>query len=720
MCYSSGNLMATTTEHRKLAAIMFTDMVGYSALAQRNEALALELLEEHRHIVRDLLPQHGGREVKTAGDGFLIEFPSALAAVQAAVAIQDALHARNQVSPPERQVKVRIGIHVGDVVVSAGDIHGDGVNIAARIEPLAPPGGICVSNAVFEQVRNKLEQPIAALGPAELKNIELPVVVHRVVMAWESGSVRLPAGRRRGIARAGLVAGLVLLALVAVTALWQPWRKARSFSATVSATQASPATADAAHEPLLRARDICVKGSDASREELKLAISLCQSAIERDRSKPEAWALLARLNCNLYDDYDRTAELLNAAEAAARNALSLAPSSVAARLAQASVYALQTATCSQSLEILRRLEREAPNDPDVLVALGGRLLFATDVRAPAGETDNAEALKLFDRALALRPGDPMALDQKAWALSFAGKAAEADAVWNESIHRTGSASALVARFYDLANNRGQVEEAKALLAQFPPDLVFNDLAVRVVTYFWLVQHEPAKALAFVQPFPRDFLEDHFVEVPKGYLAGKAYSQMGDLAAARLAWQNALEVVNRRLTLKSEEPRLIQSKACLLYLLGEAGEAAKQAELYQQLTRLDDPQTALVGTLTMWMEMGRVQDAVSLIRHNRKSLSAIRLRHYAALFPAVGSSPEFKAELARVEAAEQADKGRAVDEQTGGAGPQNTNAVAVLPFVNTSADKDNEYFSDGVSDEILNALGGQPVLAFVPVLQRQPQ
>ena len=101
--------MSTQTEHRKLAAIMFTDMVGYSALAQRNEALALELLEEHRRILRALLPSHHGREVKTTGDGFLLEFPSALAAVQGAVAIQKALHDRNQASAPERRMEIRIG-----------------------------------------------------------------------------------------------------------------------------------------------------------------------------------------------------------------------------------------------------------------------------------------------------------------------------------------------------------------------------------------------------------------------------------------------------------------------------------------------------------------------------------------------------------------------------------------------------------------------------------
>jgi len=181
--------VTSATEHRKLAAIMFTDMVGYSALAQRNEALALELLEEHRRLVRDILPRHGGREVKTTGDGFLIEFPSALAAVQCAVDVQQALHHRSQTQPADRQVRIRIGIHVGDVVLRDGDIHGDGVNIAARIEPLAEPGGICVSEDVARQVGNKVEHPLAPLGPAELKHIELPVVVHRVCLPWQ------PAGR---------------------------------------------------------------------------------------------------------------------------------------------------------------------------------------------------------------------------------------------------------------------------------------------------------------------------------------------------------------------------------------------------------------------------------------------------------------------------------------------------------------------------------------------
>src|SRR5712671_4701742 len=155
--------MSPGTEQRKLAAIMFTDMVGYSALSQRNEALALELLEEHRGVLRELFPKYQGTEIKTTGDGFLVEFASALAAVRCAVEIQQALAERNQAQPAERQVRIRIGIHLGDVVMKDGDIHGDGVNIAARIEPLATAGGICISSAVQEQVRNKLTQPLVVL-----------------------------------------------------------------------------------------------------------------------------------------------------------------------------------------------------------------------------------------------------------------------------------------------------------------------------------------------------------------------------------------------------------------------------------------------------------------------------------------------------------------------------------------------------------------------------
>src|SRR5947208_15976744 len=125
---------------------MFTDMVGYSALAQRNDALALELLEEHRSLLRTLFPRFNGTEIKTIGDAFLVEFHSALEAAQCGIEIQRALAKRNHDVPNDRRVEIKIGIHIGD-----------GVNIASRIEPLAGAGGICVSMDVERQIRNALE-----------------------------------------------------------------------------------------------------------------------------------------------------------------------------------------------------------------------------------------------------------------------------------------------------------------------------------------------------------------------------------------------------------------------------------------------------------------------------------------------------------------------------------------------------------------------------------
>ena len=164
---------------------MFTDMVGYSAMAQRNEALALELLEEHRQVLRSLFPKFNGTEIKTIGDAFMVEFQSALAAAQCAIEIQRALSKRNHDVQSERNIELRIGIHIGDVVHREGDVYGDGVNIASRIQPLARAGGICVSMDVERQIRSALEARFEKLAPTDLKNIQLPMDVFRIVLPWE-------------------------------------------------------------------------------------------------------------------------------------------------------------------------------------------------------------------------------------------------------------------------------------------------------------------------------------------------------------------------------------------------------------------------------------------------------------------------------------------------------------------------------------------------------
>lgn len=178
-------------EQRRLAAIMFTDVVGYSAMVQKNEASALELLEEHKAIVRSILPAYRGSEVKTIGDAFLVEFASALDAARCAIEIQRSLHDRNLTVVLERRIRLRIGLHVGDIVSKENDVYGDGVNITSRIEPIAEPGGICISQQVFDQIRNKIEEPLARLGTGELKNIEVPIAIYKVILPWEKKHLRI-------------------------------------------------------------------------------------------------------------------------------------------------------------------------------------------------------------------------------------------------------------------------------------------------------------------------------------------------------------------------------------------------------------------------------------------------------------------------------------------------------------------------------------------------
>src|SRR5580700_9566619 len=173
---------------------MFTDMVGYSALAQRDDKLALELLEEHRRLLREIFPRFHGTEIKTIGDAFLVEFGSALEAAQCAIEIQRTLAKRNHDVTSDRRIELKIGIHIGDVVHRDGDVYGDGVNIASRIEQLAGAGGICVSMDVERQIRNALETRFEKLAPTELKNISVPMDLFRIVLPWQKKSeVRDPA-----------------------------------------------------------------------------------------------------------------------------------------------------------------------------------------------------------------------------------------------------------------------------------------------------------------------------------------------------------------------------------------------------------------------------------------------------------------------------------------------------------------------------------------------
>jgi TolB-like protein/Tfp pilus assembly protein PilF len=165
---------------RRLAAIVAADIAGYSRLMGLDEVGTARTLREHRKVTDALVAKHGGRIVKTTGDGVLLEFPSVVDAVDCAVAVQAVMDQRNEGVPQDRRMLFRIGINLGDILIEGDDILGDGVNVAARLEGIAEPGGICVSSSAYEQVLGKLPVDFTDLGEQSLKNIARPIRAYAV------------------------------------------------------------------------------------------------------------------------------------------------------------------------------------------------------------------------------------------------------------------------------------------------------------------------------------------------------------------------------------------------------------------------------------------------------------------------------------------------------------------------------------------------------------
>jgi adenylate cyclase len=178
---------------------MFTDTVGYTASTQADESHALDLLREQVELVRPLLTLHAGREIKSTGDGFLVEFDSALKAVRCAMSVQRKIHERNA-EPGRFPFQVRIGIHLGDIEERGSDILGDAVNIAARVEPVAEPGGICVSAAVRDQVWNKIPERLERLSPRMLKGLKEGTDLYRILLPWSPPAPALAPAAPAGLA----------------------------------------------------------------------------------------------------------------------------------------------------------------------------------------------------------------------------------------------------------------------------------------------------------------------------------------------------------------------------------------------------------------------------------------------------------------------------------------------------------------------------------------
>jgi len=208
-------------EQRKLAAIMFTDMVGFSRQMGADEARTLRVLEVHNHIIQQAVAEYAGHVIKTIGDGFLVDFPSVVNAVQCAQRIQAQFRTHNTEKEPAQQIHVRIGIHLGDIVQKDGDVFGDGVNIASRLQEMADPDTICLSDMVYRDVAKKLALgAVVSLGRPKLKNIAERFQVYALLPEPPKGLrqalhiQRLKLSRRVGTAHRMVAGGLLIAGTV--------------------------------------------------------------------------------------------------------------------------------------------------------------------------------------------------------------------------------------------------------------------------------------------------------------------------------------------------------------------------------------------------------------------------------------------------------------------------------------------------------------------------
>jgi formylglycine-generating enzyme required for sulfatase activity/class 3 adenylate cyclase len=234
--------MATEDFKRKLSAIFSADVVGYSRLMAEDEALTVKTITAYREVMGALIKQHRGRVIDSPGDNLLAEFASVVDAVQCAVAIQKEFHTRNAELPENRRMVFRIGINLGDVIEEEDRIYGDGVNIAARLEALADPGGICVSKTAFDQIETKLPLGYEYLGEQPVKNIPKPVGAYRVLMEPRVTVVGKPEEEKRAPVwqMPILIGAVTLLVLIAAVGIWQLYMRGPSVDPASVEKMASP------------------------------------------------------------------------------------------------------------------------------------------------------------------------------------------------------------------------------------------------------------------------------------------------------------------------------------------------------------------------------------------------------------------------------------------------------------------------------------------------
>jgi class 3 adenylate cyclase len=272
---------------RRLTCILATDAFGYSRLVNEDETGALRVLAAHRAVIDGIITFHDGRIANTAGDSVLAEFGSVVEGVRCAVEIQDALKTRNESLPEQQRMLFRIGINLGEVVVKGDDLLGDGVNVAARLQSIAPPGGILVSSSVYDQITGKLDLGFQDMGEQALKNISRPIRAFAVSGAGAAQRAEIPRLRTTvGTSRALPIAlGVVVLAAIGGSFAWtQGW-----FGGS-----RAPATSVVAADPAKAKLEADLAASEKARQQAEQRVTMADADVIRARAEAEAASMRAK------------------------------------------------------------------------------------------------------------------------------------------------------------------------------------------------------------------------------------------------------------------------------------------------------------------------------------------------------------------------------------------------------------------------------------------
>ena len=587
-------------EHRRLAAIVSADVTGYSLLMGRDDSGTLAALKAHRReLIDPKIAEYGGRIVKTTGDGLLLEFPSVVEAVRCAVDVQRGMAERNAAVPPDERIAFRIGINVGDIIIDDDDIFGDGVNVAARLETLADPGGICVSRAVRDQVLDKLSFAFDDLGAQEVKNIVRPVEVYRVALEaqappargrrrwWALGAGPRAAGRQRWAWRAAAI----VIPLLMVGG-WAAWRHvaAPAYPAAYSLQDrrmtfavlplASPPGDEAAARMAATVSDAMQRSQEAR---VRWANVVPRSRVElvaRDAAVSElaraldVHFLLRGTIVPAPPGYN--AELL---VVDAQNEQAIEQRTVAIPAGTSGADAFHTVNAALGYLTYKALEvevRHARQKPDAALDerdLAFRAYIDWGERKRQRDEKGAytTASQLLNRAAAIAPNDPLVLDLtaqvnlcdcvEAWSTNVEEQQALGSAALEKSLRRDPRSPSMLSLKADLYALRGRFEES-ALIADdvLKADPLFADALV-VKAYDELKLARPAAAIALLDQVREAERDENVTSIAaSAHYALAQYEPAADLARKATLALDRDERRNRRagavaLTLVAAEARL---------------------------------------------------------------------------------------------------------------------------------------------------------------------